>query len=218
MSFWNKNIKQKLKNAAVIVAHPDDETLWCGGMILNGSDYNWEIITICRKNDPDRAPRFFQALKCYQAIGKMGDLDDGPEQKPLNVKQLKNTILALLSRREYDLVLTHSINGEYTKHLRHEEVGRAVQALWNEKELQIGKLWMFAYEDGNKKYLPRAIRDADHLDLLDKYTWDEKYRIITGVYNFLPESFEGKVTPRVEAFWRFNEPSKIKKLMKRRIK
>ena len=47
-----------LKNAAVIVAHPDDETLWTGGAILMHPEINWTVITLCRLSDPDRSPKF----------------------------------------------------------------------------------------------------------------------------------------------------------------
>ena len=57
---------------AVITAHPDDETLWAGGTILLHPDASWTIITICRKSDSDRAPKFFKALQKYDAQGAMG--------------------------------------------------------------------------------------------------------------------------------------------------
>ena len=71
------------KSVAVIVAHPDDETLWAGGTILSHPEWKWFIVCLCRGNDEDRSFRFKKALKILKSEGIMGDLDDGPEQKPL---------------------------------------------------------------------------------------------------------------------------------------
>ncbi|HLW31468.1 MAG TPA: PIG-L family deacetylase [Aequorivita sp.] len=193
------------KEIAVIVAHPDDETLWCGGTILQHPNCNWYIACLCRKNDPDRAPKFRRVLKILNAKGFMGNLDDGPEQIPLEIKEVKNEILALLPKHNFDLIITHSPQGEYTKHLRHEEVGRAVIDLWSEKKIASKELWLFAYEDGNKKYYPKAMVDASIHQKLPKNIWEEKYRIITKIYGFEKTGFEAQTTPKTEAFWKFND-------------
>jgi LmbE family N-acetylglucosaminyl deacetylase len=190
-------------NCAVIVAHPDDETLWTGGLMLMHPKVKWTVVTLCRKSDPDRAPRFFKALEKLGAEGFMADLDDGPEQTPLDNNQVQKTIELLLPSNRFDIIITHSPSGEYTRHLRHEETAKAVLALWKTDRLFTDELWTFAYEDGNRKYLPRAIKDADLLVDLNEETWRKKYDIITGIYGFNKDSFEAKTTPGEEAFWRF---------------
>ena len=81
----------------VIVAHPDDETLWAGGTILMHPETNWTIVVLCKKNDPDRSVRFNRALDLLQAQGRMGDLDDGPRQTPLSDSEVHEAVLGLLS-------------------------------------------------------------------------------------------------------------------------
>lgn len=199
------------KDIAVIVAHPDDETLWCGGTMLLHPNSNWFVACLCRKNDADRAPKFKTALTAYNAKGLMGNLDDSAEQVPLNKKEVKKAILSLLPKQNFDLILTHSPSGEYTRHLRHEEIGRAVLELWNDEKIIAKELWTFAFEDGNKKYYPQVIKDANIHQTLSQNIWEEKYRIITEVYGFEKNGFEAKTTPKTEAFWKFEDPMDAQK-------
>lgn len=200
------NDKQESKAAAVIVAHPDDETLWAGGTILSQPSWRCFIITLCRASDNDRAPKFFQALGRLGADGKMGDLDDGPEQVPLTENELQETILQLLPQKHFDLIISHNPAGEYTRHRRHEEIGRAVIALWHEGKISTNELWIFAYEDGRKRYLPRPVKTATIYTILPEEIWQKKYSIITETYGFEKTGFEAETTPRAEAFWKFTNP------------
>jgi LmbE family N-acetylglucosaminyl deacetylase len=195
------------KSIAVIVAHPDDETLWAGGTILSHPNHNWFIVCLCRASDTDRAPRFYNALKLYRAKGIMGDIDDGPNQHPLNKDELEKEILKLLPSTHFDLILTHNSTGEYTRHLRHEEINRAVMSLWHRGKISAKELWTFAYEDGNKAYLPLAVNNADIVDKLSEKTWIKKYNIITETYGFERNSWEAETTPITEAFWKFKNPN-----------
>ena len=190
-------------NCAIIVAHPDDEILWAGGVVLLHPQVRWTVITLCRKSDPDRAPKFQRVMDYIGAKGIMGDLDDGPEQKPLSEREIIKTIRSLLPMDRFDMVMTHSRWGEYTRHLRHEEVSKAVLAMHNVKEIPGKQMWMFAYEDGGGKYLPKPTRDADIRVWLPENIWQDKYKIITEMYGFAPDSFEAKCCPKQEAFWQF---------------
>ena len=202
------------KTVAVIVAHPDDETLWCGGLILLHPDHHWHIISLCRKSDPDRAPKFYKVLGILNANGSMGDLDDGPEQISLEDKVVRRTILELLPNQLYDLVITHDPAGEYTRHKRHEETGSACIRLWYKNGIETKELWTFAYEDGGKTYHPKAIENASILQLLPAKIWERKFRLITETYGFEAGGFEAETTPKTEAFWRFTKPEEAVKWLK----
>lgn len=202
------------KKAAVIVAHPDDETLWAGGTIMMDKEHEWEILALCRRSDADRAPRFFKATEELRVRGRMADMNDDPALQPLDNEEVKKTILELLSDDTYNIVLTHSPYGEYTRHVRHEEISRAVQELWTEGSLNAREVWLFAYDDDNKKHLPRAIESADIVRKLPETIWQKKYDLVTKIYNFPPDGFEAKTTPKVEAFWCLKDPGDIKKLKK----
>jgi LmbE family N-acetylglucosaminyl deacetylase len=175
--------------AALIVAHPDDEILWAGGTILSHPEWDWFVVSLCRGEDKDRAPRFFRSIELLGVKGTIGNLDDGPEQKPLENAKIQNAVLSLLPSKDYDLVLTHGPKGEYTRHLRHAETCTAVVNLWKAGKIKINDLWMFAYEDGNKRYLPRAIKDANLTVDLPDNVWQEKFNIITNTYGFDVDSF-----------------------------
>ena len=190
-------------NCAVIVAHPDDETLWAGGTILMHPECKWTVVTLCRGGDEDRGPKFFRVLEDLNAVGAMGNLDDNPEQLPLPERSVRDTILSLLPSDRFDLIITHGLWGEYTRHLRHEETSKAVLTLWRSGELSARQIWMFAYEDGGGKYLPQPVRDVDIHIKMPEEIWQKKYYIITKIYGFGTDSFEAKTTPKEEAFWCF---------------
>lgn len=203
--------------AAVIVAHPDDETLWAGGTILMHPEWQWTIVTLCRRSDPDRAPRFFRALQEFKAQGAMGDLNDEPSQPPLADALMEETVLSLLPQTDFSLLVTHGPRGEYTRHRRHEETSRVVGSLWSRRILRAPELWMFAYRDsgmGGIEDPPRPIETAHRRIDLPEEIWKRKYRIITEIYGFDPRGYEANIVQREEAFWRFRSAARFQRWLK----
>ena len=134
----------------------------------------------------------------------MADLDDGPDQAPLPIEQVRETTARLLAGTSYHLILTHGPKGEYTQHRRHTECCRAVVELWRSGGIDTKRLWLFAYEDGDRAYPPRVRDDADRRDMLADDVWLEKRRLIADLYGFGPDSWEARSTPREEGFWCFD--------------
>ncbi|MHB9024705.1 MAG: PIG-L deacetylase family protein [Armatimonadota bacterium] len=194
----------------VIVAHPDDETLWAGGTLLLHPEWRCRIVTLCRGNDADRAPRFGRVLARYGAEGRMADIDDGPEQLPLPDAVVADTILRLVDGRSFDLLYTHGPQGEYTRHRRHEETSRTVTDLWRAGLLPARELRLFAYTDDDRTTFPHACADADVQTVLPPEILAEKRRIVHEIYGFTADSWEARATPAVEAFWNFTSPEALK--------
>ena len=187
-------------NCLVIIAHPDDETIWMGGLIRRHARWVWHVLSLCRGDDPDRAPRFKRACEELGARAYISDLDDSPGPAVLSpdLREIKERI-ARIGHREFDLIFTHGEKGEYTRHQRHEQTHRAVREMVESGVLK-GELVFFAYEDHGGEARPHPAQDAQiHLRLMvNEYV--EKRRILSRIYNFGEGSFELDAAGSVEAF------------------
>ncbi len=218
----------------VIVAHPDDETIWMGGLMLRHPDWAWRIIALSRCDDPDRAPKFGMAARVYGAASAMSDLDDSPilESLSQDLHEIKNRIrehgfgfqvsgsrtqtlesklqgtcsksgtrhpipdtrrLESDTRNQYDLVFTHGVHGEYERHIRHEQVHRAVEEMSASGELQ-GDCVFFAYADANPIHAP------DVSITLHANEYAAKQRVMREIYGFTDGQFETQAAGWIEAF------------------
>lgn len=212
----NQNF-ENIHTVCVIVAHPDDETLWAGGMVLMHPEWDCKVFTLCRASDPDRAPKFYKALLKLGASGHMEDFDDSAEQIPLSESEVQQAILNYIDKNHFDLILSHGPRGEYTRNRRHEEVSKAVLTLWYNGDLNANKIWLFAYTDNNKKHLPLPETNAHYKTLLPPSILINKQSIITEIYGFTPDSWEARTTPREEAFWTFKSQVDAQKWLKERM-
>lgn len=183
--------------ALVIVAHPDDELIWMGGFILKNKDWTFDVISLCRKDDEDRAPKFQRVCKELNVnYCNMGDLDD---EALTNVREneIADRVLLMLNNDKYDYVFTHGLNGEYG-HKRHIEINKAVRNMIKRKELKCRKLFYFSYHRENG--FCNINQNADKLIKLDNSTFSKKKSLIVETYGFPKGGFEEQCCLNKEAF------------------
>jgi LmbE family N-acetylglucosaminyl deacetylase len=187
--------------ALVIVAHPDDEIIWCGGLLLRRTKWRWTILSLCRAGDIYRAPKFQRVCDRLGARGVIADLDDGSPPAELDgPRDIAPLIRRHVGHERWDLCITHGANGEYG-HPRHRQVHEEVVRLARGGELVCRKLWTFAVQcdlDGHC----RPLEAADLRLRLSAEELSAKRRIIRELYGFAEGSFEVQACISPESFSR----------------
>jgi LmbE family N-acetylglucosaminyl deacetylase len=119
-------VKSKAKANLLVVAHPDDETLFFAGLLLREKKKRWHVVCVTDGNaDGQGAERHRQFAKACKTLGVASyDFFNLPDlyQKRLDLKTLKEKLFAL---PEFEAIYTHGPTGEYG-HPHHQDVSFAV--------------------------------------------------------------------------------------------
>ncbi len=120
-----------VRNGVIVVAHPDDETLWCAGLVLR---YPGRFQVICcsiPRRDPIRAWKFYDA--CHRlGVSRARVL---PVIEPDASSGFDH--LSMLELSEFDCIVTHNVIGEYG-HTQHVSLHNYVRSRWSERMFTIG--------------------------------------------------------------------------------
>lgn len=106
-----------VRNGAIVVAHPDDEALWCGGLMAR-YPARWTVICCSiPRSDPIRAWKLFDACAALGATARLLPFEEAEARHPLT------HLAALPPLTGYDCIVTHNQVGEYG-HVQHVGVHR----------------------------------------------------------------------------------------------
>jgi hypothetical protein len=193
----------EFKRGAVIIGYPCDESLWCGGTVLLHSDCTWIIFAAYCKEGTEQAEKFRKAVSRLNANAKpvVGGLENPEKLEDIKVGKLQYILDTTLPSARFDIILTHSLWGEYCQEKGTDKIARAVTGMTDTGQLSTKQVWMLAYEDRQGQTLPKPTLEADKVMHLPEGTLEDKRSIITDVYGYPEDSVQVKAASKREAFW-----------------
>lgn len=124
----------------MIVAHPDDETLWGGGHLLEG---DWFVLCLTNEFDKVRKNEFYNAMavsKSKSIILSYPDLMNKKKDDWSTVEAgIKKDLQLILQFKDWQQITTHNPLGD-TGHIHHRNTNRLVTQISTELG-QYSKLW-----------------------------------------------------------------------------
>ncbi len=141
----------------MIVAHPDDETIWGGGHLLED-----EYLVVCMSHswNEQRRTAFINTMKTTNDKYLILNYPDTRKQFSNGTYEtdrlstcrtaLQKDIARILSYKKWKQVITHNPAGEYGKYL-HQQISQAVTAEFGKNCKMNSELWYFGryYKAGN---------------------------------------------------------------------
>lgn len=129
----------------MIVAHPDDESLWGGDILVHASTTHSALV-VCMTNGSNRirCRRFKRAVALFGAEALILDFADRGDEPWTHAEEeeMRAVIRPIINDSTVDQVVTHSPSGEYG-HFAHRSVSRIVTDEISEQS----RLYYFSFDE-----------------------------------------------------------------------
>lgn len=135
----------------MIVAHPDDETIWGGEHLIHG---NYTVLCITNGNNKKRKAEFQKVMKEAHSHGIILSYPDKTNGKRDSWKschkEIEKEIKKLIDSKSWNYIVTHNPKGEYG-HIHHKMVSRMVTKIAKKEDKTKQVLYFGRYVKRNKK-------------------------------------------------------------------
>lgn len=156
----------------MIVAHPDDETIWGGNHLLKG---HYLVVCLTNGNNPTRRKEFMKIMKETHNQGLIFDYPDkknGKRDSWVHVKgSIEKDVAYLSHKKKWKYVVSHNPLGEYG-HIHHRLTSQIVSIKCSQQNLYyFGKYY-------KKNHVPENLKKINQYDakmkLINNYTSQKK--------------------------------------------
>ncbi|MFD1775527.1 PIG-L deacetylase family protein [Paenibacillus rhizophilus] len=121
----------------MVVAHPDDESIFGGGALIQES--GWKVICLTNGGNETRSREFHNAMNSVNADFEIWDFPDEYDGE-FDEDQVKDALRDLLDSGQFHKVVTHNLQGEYG-HRQHRSLSRILHSM------KLDHLYIFETED-----------------------------------------------------------------------
>lgn len=156
-------------NKLMIVAHPDDESIFGGGLLV--SEPGWKVICLTNGSNETRCREFVQAMEFIGADYEIWDYPDVYDGS-FDEESVKADLSEVLDSGRYELIVTHNLDGEYG-HSQHKALSQIVHSM------DLDNLYVF---DTSDQRLPEDVLKKKKL-LLDYY--QSQMYVIDGLGSYI---------------------------------
>lgn len=157
----------------VIVAHPDDETIWAGAHMAEDGYF---VVCVTNGNNETRSKEFKSILKAFDNKGIILNFPDKTFGKRDDWSKVKDKIIhdltAIIEHNDWEIIATHNPDGEYG-HQHHIMINNIVTDIYDELDKK-GDLYYFG-----KYYKASDVEEAmEGIEGVSKESLEKKEEVL----------------------------------------